>query len=52
MNQNALIAVLALCAFASGFGLRVVDPIMPLLAREFGTSLTVTSLVVTAFSIS
>jgi MFS transporter, YNFM family, putative membrane transport protein len=52
MSQNALIAVLSLCAFASGFGLRIVDPIMPLLASEFGTSLTVASLVVTAFSIA
>jgi predicted MFS family arabinose efflux permease len=52
MNQTALVLVLGLCAFASGFGLRIVDPIIPLLAGEFGTSLTVTSLVVTAFSIS
>src|SRR3712207_9185818 len=51
MKQTTLILVLALCAFASGFGIRVVDPIIPKLAGEFGTSLTATSLVVTAFSI-
>jgi MFS transporter, YNFM family, putative membrane transport protein len=52
VKQTALILVLGVCAFASGFGLRIVDPSIPLLAAEFGTSLTVTSLVVTAFSIS
>src|SRR3712207_381548 len=50
MKQTTLILVLGLCAFASGFGIRIVDPIIPQLAGEFGTSLTVTSLVVTAFS--
>jgi MFS transporter, YNFM family, putative membrane transport protein len=51
MTQKKLVVVLGLCAFASGFGIRIVDPIIPLLAGEFSTSLTATSLVVTAFTI-
>ncbi len=34
MSHAALLFVLGLCAFASGFGLRIVDPLMPLLAAS------------------
>lgn len=50
-RQTAVMVVLATCAFASGFGMRVADPIIPMLGDEFGTSLTTTSLLVTAFAL-
>lgn len=43
--------VLAGCAFASGFGIRIADPIIPTLAAEFGTTLAVTSFLVTVFAV-
>jgi MFS transporter, YNFM family, putative membrane transport protein len=52
VSQAPLLLILGLCAFASGFGLRIVDPLVPLLAGEFGTTLAVTSLAVTAFAIA
>jgi YNFM family putative membrane transporter len=50
--MNRLAAVLGACAFASGFGIRIVDPMVPLLSLEFGVSLGATSLLVTAFAVS
>jgi MFS transporter, YNFM family, putative membrane transport protein len=47
-----LVPVLGACAFASGFGIRIVDPIVPLLSAEFAVSLGATSLLVTVFSVS
>ena len=44
--------VLGACAFASGFGIRIVDPMVPLLSAEFAVSLGATSLLVTAFSVA
>jgi predicted MFS family arabinose efflux permease len=51
-KSRLLIPVLGACAFASGFGIRIVDPIVPLLSAEFTVSLGATSFLVTAFSIS
>jgi predicted MFS family arabinose efflux permease len=51
-ESRLLILVLGACAFASGFGIRIVDPIVPLLSAEFAVSLGATSFLVTAFSIS
>lgn len=48
--MNRLAAILGACAFASGFGIRIVDPMVPLLSAEFGVSLATTSLLVTAFA--
>jgi predicted MFS family arabinose efflux permease len=45
-----LAPVLGACAFASGFGIRIVDPMVPLLSAEFNVSLAATSLLVTAFA--
>lgn len=50
--MNRLAAVLGACAFASGFGIRIVDPMVPLLSSEFGVSLGATSLLVTAFALT
>ncbi len=50
--MNSFAAVLGACAFASGFGIRIVDPIVPLLSAEFAVSLGATSLLVTAFSVT
>jgi predicted MFS family arabinose efflux permease len=50
--MNRFAAVLGACAFASGFGIRIVDPIVPLLSAEFAVSLGATSLLVTAFSVA
>src|SRR3989442_15576894 len=46
------VPLLSLAAFGSGISLRVTDPLLPQLAREFGVSLGDASLVITAFSIA
>lgn len=50
--MNRLAATLGACAFASGFGIRIVDPMVPLLSAEFGVSLAATSILVTAFALA
>jgi predicted MFS family arabinose efflux permease len=47
-----LAPVLGACAFASGFGIRIVDPMVPLLSAEFNVSLAATSLLATAFALT
>jgi predicted MFS family arabinose efflux permease len=42
---------MALAAFASGFSLRVSDPLLPQIAREFDTSVGAASAIVTAYAI-
>ncbi|MFZ6658278.1 MFS transporter [Undibacterium sp. TJN19] len=44
--------LLSLAAFGSGISLRVMDPLLPLLTRDFSVSLGDASLVVTVFSIA
>lgn len=46
------VPLLSLAAFGSGVSLRVSDPMLPQLAREFGLSLGNVSLVITVFSIA
>lgn len=47
---GALIPVLGLCGFASTFTMRLVDPLVPTLAVEFGQSVHQIAFLVTAFS--
>lgn len=49
---SILIAVLGACGFASNFTLRLVDPIVPTLAAEFGRTIQQTAILATAFSFS
>jgi predicted MFS family arabinose efflux permease len=49
---RASVPVLSLAAFASGISLRVTDPLLPQLAREFGVSLGQASYVITFFAIA
>ena len=44
------IALIALCAFTAGISLRSVEPMLPKLAAEFGTSVSAASLVITSFA--
>ena len=46
------VPLLSLAAFASGVSMRVTDPLLPLLGREFGVSLGQASLVVTVFAVT
>jgi predicted MFS family arabinose efflux permease len=46
------IAALALAAMASGISLRLADPLLPRLSREFGISLGEASQVITAFAVA
>ncbi len=46
------IAILALAAFASAASLRIVDSLLPEIAREFSTTVGAASLVVTAFTLA
>jgi predicted MFS family arabinose efflux permease len=53
-NDRALrraIAVMSLAAFASGFSLRISDPLLPQVALEFGASVGAASAIVTAYAI-
>lgn len=52
MNPRKTVLVLAACAFTSGFSIRAVDPIVPLIAGEFGVALTAATGLVTAFSVA
>ncbi|KRE13499.1 hypothetical protein ASE63_18710 [Bosea sp. Root381] len=48
----ALIFVLGACGFASTFTMRIIDPLIPTLAGEFGRSIPQIVTMVTAFSLS
>jgi predicted MFS family arabinose efflux permease len=45
------IALMSFAAFASGFSLRISDPLLPQVALEFGTSIGAASTIVTAYAI-
>jgi predicted MFS family arabinose efflux permease len=49
-DLGALIPVLGLCGFASTFTMRLIDPLVPMLASEFGQSVHRIAFLVTAFS--
>lgn len=49
-NLGALIPVLGLCGFASTFTMRLIDPLVPTLAHEFGQSVHQIAFLVTAFA--
>ena len=49
-DLRLLIPVLGLCGFASTFTMRLVDPLVPTLAHEFGQSVNQIAFLVTAFS--
>jgi len=51
MSSRALV-VLALASFASGASQRVADPLLPLLAAAFGTTVGVASSIITSFAIA
>ena len=45
------IGLMAAAAFASGFSLRISDPLLPQIAADFGTKVGVASVIVTAYAI-
>lgn len=49
-SLNSLILVLGACGFASTFTMRLLDPLVPTLAGEFGRSIAQVATVATAFS--
>jgi predicted MFS family arabinose efflux permease len=49
---RALIGILGLCGFASTFTMRLVDPLVPTLAVEFGQTVQQIAVLATAFSAS
>ncbi|WID96714.1 MFS transporter [Bosea vestrisii] len=49
-SLNSLILVLGACGFASTFTMRLLDPLVPTLAAEFGRSIAQVAAVATAFS--
>ncbi|WP_449255586.1 MFS transporter [Bosea sp. (in: a-proteobacteria)] len=49
-DLGALIPILGLCGFASTFTMRLIDPLVPTLAVEFGQSVHQIAFLVTAFS--
>lgn len=51
MNPNLLLFLLGLTGCASNVALRIVDPIVPLLAREFETSIQTAALLASAFTL-
>jgi len=51
-SLGTLILVLGTCGFASTFTMRIIDPLIPTLAGEFGRSIPQIVMVVTAFSLS
>ncbi len=51
MNPNTLLFVLGLTGFAANIAVRVLDPIVPLLAREFNVSVTVVALLASAYTL-
>ncbi len=52
LDINAGAFLLALAAFASALALRLCDPMLPALARDFGTSVSHAAIVVTATSLA
>ncbi len=51
MNPSALIVVLGLTGFAANIAIRIVDPIVPLLAREFDTAVSTAALLASAYTL-
>lgn len=51
-SLKRLIWVLGACGFASTFTMRLLDPLVPTLANEFGRTIPQVAMVATAFSIS
>lgn len=49
-SPREAIALIAAAAFTAGISLRCVEPMLPKLAAEFGTSVSAASLVITAFA--
>lgn len=49
-SLNVLILVLGACGFASTFTMRLLDPLVPTLAAEFGRSIAQVAAIATAFS--
>ena len=45
------IGLMALAAFASGFSLRITDPLLPQIAADFSTSIGLASAIVTAYAV-
>ena len=52
VSIRPLILVLGVCGFASTFTMRLVDPIVPTLAGEYGRSIPQIAMIATAFSFS
>lgn len=51
MSPLALLGVLGLAGFASNIAIRIVDPIVPLLAREYGVDVAQVALLATAYTL-
>jgi predicted MFS family arabinose efflux permease len=51
VSPAALLAVLGLTGFASNIAIRIVDPIVPLLAREFGVAVSIAALLASAYTL-
>ncbi len=51
MSPTALLAVLGLTGFASNIAFRILDPIVPLLAREFDVAVATAALLASAFTL-
>ncbi|MCO5093083.1 MFS transporter [Bosea sp. (in: a-proteobacteria)] len=49
-SLTTLVVILGLCGFSSAFTMRLIDPLVPTLAGEFGESIPRIALLVTAFS--
>ncbi|MGL4812905.1 MAG: MFS transporter, partial [Beijerinckiaceae bacterium] len=47
-----LLAILGVCAFASAASMRILDPVMPLLATDFQRSIQETALLTTYFTMA
>jgi predicted MFS family arabinose efflux permease len=51
VSPAALLAVLGLTGFAANIAIRIVDPIVPLLAREFDVAVSVAALLASAYTL-
>ncbi len=51
MSPTALLVVLGLTGFAANIAIRIVDPIVPLLAREFDVAVTLAALLASAYTL-
>ncbi len=51
MNPNTLLLVLGFTGLAANVAIRIVDPIVPLLAREFDVAVTTVALLATAYTL-